>query len=84
MKCSSVALHALFEAMGCPVGRKVDGWCAADLAWIHDLAAWQRAHAEGRKPTPAELASARARVDWRAVTVSTQALRLQRPGTAAP
>lgn len=45
-------------------------------------AAWQRARAEGRPPTAAELASARALVDWRAVTVSPQALRLQRPGMA--
>lgn len=45
-------------------------------------AAWQRAHAEGRKPSPSELATARALVDWRAVVVSDQALRLGRPGMA--
>ncbi len=45
-------------------------------------AAWQRAHAEHRQPTAAELASARARVDWRAVSVSAQVLRLDRPGMA--
>ena len=45
-------------------------------------AAWQRAHADGRKPTAAELAGARALVDWRAVAVSPQALRLGRPGMA--
>jgi thiamine biosynthesis lipoprotein len=45
-------------------------------------AAWRQAQAEGRTPTPAELAAARALVDWRAVTVSAQALRLERPGMA--
>lgn len=45
-------------------------------------AVWQRAQAEGRPPTAAELAGARALVDWRAVTVSAQALRLGRPGMA--
>jgi len=45
-------------------------------------AAWQRAQAEGRTPNPAELSAARALVDWRAVTVSGQAIRLQRPGMA--
>lgn len=45
-------------------------------------AAWQRAHAEGRKPTPAELARARALVDWRAVSVSGQTVRLGRAGMA--
>lgn len=45
-------------------------------------AAWQRAHARGRKPTAAELAGARALVDWRAVAVSPQALRLGRAGMA--
>lgn len=45
-------------------------------------AAWQRAHADGRKPTPAELAHARTLVDWRAVVVSGQALRLGRAGMA--
>jgi thiamine biosynthesis lipoprotein len=45
-------------------------------------AAWQQAHAQGRKPTPAELANARAWVDWRAVAVSRRALRLGRAGMA--
>jgi thiamine biosynthesis lipoprotein len=45
-------------------------------------AAWRRAQAEGRTPTPAELATARALVDWRAVTVSGAVIRLQRPGMA--
>ncbi len=45
-------------------------------------AAWQQAQAAGRLPTPAELAAARARVDWRAVQVSPQQIRLARPGMA--
>jgi len=45
-------------------------------------AAWQHAHAQRRKPTPAELAAARALVDWRAVAVSAQAVRLGRTGMA--
>ncbi len=45
-------------------------------------AAWQRAQAAGRLPTPAELAAARTRVDWRAVQVSPRLIRLARPGMA--
>jgi thiamine biosynthesis lipoprotein len=45
-------------------------------------AAWQQAAAAGRLPTPAELATARARVDWRAVQVQPQRIRLARPGMA--
>ncbi len=45
-------------------------------------AAWQRATAAGRLPTPAELAAAQARVDWRAVQVQPQQIRLARPGMA--
>ncbi|OYU73196.1 MAG: hypothetical protein CFE45_37980, partial [Burkholderiales bacterium PBB5] len=45
-------------------------------------ATWQRAHAQRRKPTPAELAAARALVDWRAVAVSDQEVRLGRAGMA--
>lgn len=45
-------------------------------------AAWQQAHAQRRKPTDAELAAVRARVDWRAVAVSPQQISLRRPGMA--
>ena len=45
-------------------------------------AAWQRAQAEGRAPTSAELAAARVLVDWRAVSVSAQEIRLGRAGMA--
>ncbi len=45
-------------------------------------AAWQHAHAAGRQPTPAELDSARVLVDWRAVAVSPQQVRLGRAGMA--
>jgi thiamine biosynthesis lipoprotein len=45
-------------------------------------AVWRAAQAQGRTPTTGELAAARARVDWRAVSVSAQALRLGRPGMA--
>lgn len=45
-------------------------------------AAWQRAHAEQRLPTEAELAAARARVDWRAVHVTPERITLRRPGMA--
>ncbi len=45
-------------------------------------AAWQHAHAQGRKPTSAELAAARALVDWRAVAVSAKEVRLGRAGMA--
>lgn len=45
-------------------------------------AAWAAAQAQQRLPTPAELAQARARVDWRGVQVSPQAVRLARPGMA--
>jgi thiamine biosynthesis lipoprotein len=45
-------------------------------------AAWQRARAEGRLPSEAELAAARARVDWRAVNVTPGRITLQRPGMA--
>ncbi|WP_354702522.1 RtcB family protein [Paraconexibacter sp. AEG42_29] len=43
VRCSSVDLHALLAAMGCPVGRKVDGWPANPLGWVLDLEPWQRA-----------------------------------------
>ncbi len=45
-------------------------------------AAWQQAAAAGRLPTPAALATARALVDWRAVQVQPQQIRLARPGMA--
>jgi len=45
-------------------------------------AAWQRAQAASRRPTPAELHAARALVDWRGVVVSAQEVRLARPGMA--
>lgn len=45
-------------------------------------ATWQQARAAGRRPTPDELAAARARVDWRAVQVSARQIRLARPGMA--
>lgn len=45
-------------------------------------ALWQRAHNQGRRPTEAELAEARARVDWRAVRATEQAVTLTRPGLA--
>lgn len=45
-------------------------------------AAWQRAHAEQRLPTQAELKAARARVDWRAVHVTPERITLRRPGMA--
>lgn len=45
-------------------------------------AAWQQATAAGRLPTPAELATARALVDWRGVQVLPQQIRLARPGMA--
>jgi thiamine biosynthesis lipoprotein len=45
-------------------------------------AAWQRAHAEQRLPTHAELAAARARVDWRAVHLTPGRITLRRPGMA--
>jgi FAD:protein FMN transferase len=45
-------------------------------------ALWQRAQAERRRPTQAELDAARARVDWRAVAVSPREVRLGRPGMA--
>jgi len=45
-------------------------------------ALWQRTHAQGRRPGQAELADARARVDWRAVQATEQAVTLARPGMA--
>jgi thiamine biosynthesis lipoprotein len=45
-------------------------------------AAWQRAQSEQRLPTEAELAAARARVDWRAVHVTPERITLRRPGMA--
>jgi thiamine biosynthesis lipoprotein len=45
-------------------------------------AVWQQAHAQRRKPTPAELLAARALVDWRAVAVSATEVRLGRAGMA--
>jgi thiamine biosynthesis lipoprotein len=45
-------------------------------------ALWQRAHAEGRRPSPGELAAARARVDWRGVSATKAEVRLARPGMA--
>lgn len=45
-------------------------------------ALWQRAHAQGRRPTEAELAQARAQVGWRAVRASPDAVTLAHPGMA--
>ncbi|GCL62940.1 FAD:protein FMN transferase [Pseudaquabacterium pictum] len=45
-------------------------------------AAWQQASGAGRVPTPAELAAARARVDWRALQVAPRRIRLVRPDMA--
>lgn len=39
---SSMALHALFAALGSPVGRKI--WSATPMAWLFTLPAWIRAH----------------------------------------
>lgn len=40
----SVSLHALFAAMGCPIGKKVDKWDVSALEWLLDLPNWMRAH----------------------------------------
>jgi thiamine biosynthesis lipoprotein len=45
-------------------------------------ASFERARQAGRLPTPRELAAARALVDWQAVQVSDQRVRLHRPGMA--
>jgi tRNA-splicing ligase RtcB len=57
VRVSSVALHALLAALGCPVGRKVDGWPAGAMPWLFELPAWLRAQvasgfasAEGTTP----------------------------------
>ncbi len=45
-------------------------------------ALWARSHGQGRRPDAAELAAARALVDWRGLQVSDTAIRLARPGMA--
>lgn len=45
-------------------------------------AAWRAARAESRLPSDAELAGARARVDWRAVHTTPERITLRRPGMA--
>jgi RNA-splicing ligase RtcB len=39
----SVALHARFAALGCPVGKKVYAWPERPFEWVFALPAWQRA-----------------------------------------
>ncbi|MDP8968453.1 MAG: RtcB family protein, partial [Actinomycetota bacterium] len=43
VRVSSVALHALLRALGCPVGRKVDGWPPKPMRWLFQLPDWLRA-----------------------------------------
>lgn len=43
---------------------------------------WEHAHAAGRRPSEAELHSARCRVDWRAVEVQPGCIRLRKAGMA--
>ncbi|MEY2515862.1 MAG: hypothetical protein QOJ89_3220 [bacterium] len=57
VRVSSTALHALLAALGCPVGRKVDGWPEQPMRWLFELPAWLRAQvasglasAEGTMP----------------------------------
>lgn len=45
-------------------------------------ACWRDARAQGRKPTPAEIDVARARVGWQALQVSPQRVQLLQPGMA--
>ena len=42
VRVHSTALHALFEALGSPVGRK--RWPAEPMPWLLDAPAWVRAH----------------------------------------
>jgi tRNA-splicing ligase RtcB len=44
VKVASVALHSLLAALGCPAGRKVDGWAERPMRWLLRLPTWQRAH----------------------------------------
>ncbi len=44
--------------------------------------AWSAAQKMGRLPTPGEVASARAKVGWRALQVGADGIRFQRPGMA--
>lgn len=62
------------------VARRSQG--AFDITVQPLWAAWQRAQAQGRKPTEAELRAALARVDWRGVIASPAEVRLARPGMA--
>jgi tRNA-splicing ligase RtcB len=43
VRSASIALHALLAALGCPVGRKVDGWPRRPMRWLFDLPPWLRA-----------------------------------------
>ena len=45
-------------------------------------ALWQRAHDQGRRPSDAELADMRTRIDWRAVESSADMVTLKRSGMA--
>src|SRR5262249_55581214 len=40
--CGSVELHALFAALGCPVGKKVYAWPQRPFEWLFALPDWQR------------------------------------------
>lgn len=42
VRVGSVALHALFEALGSPVGKKI--WPEEPMPWLFELAPWIRAH----------------------------------------
>jgi tRNA-splicing ligase RtcB len=57
VRVSSIALHALLAGLGCPVGRKVDGWPSRPMRWLFALPPWLRAQfvsglasAEGTTP----------------------------------
>lgn len=42
VRVNSVALHALFAALGSPVGKKV--WPEEPMPWLFEMAPWLRAH----------------------------------------
>ena len=66
--------------LACQVSARSRG--AFDVTLQPLWAAWQQAQAQGRKASADELARTRRLVDWRAVHLSPQAIRLARPGMA--